>query len=62
MLENSGLIIGELTMARRCKDWEEGLASDLLESTENRKEFFLALLEEGYTWREAINKIVKLIL
>ncbi len=48
-------------MARRHKDWEEGLAEDLKQSKENRKEFFLALLEEGYSWREAINKIVKLI-
>ncbi len=48
-------------MARRYKDWEEGLSEDLKESVENRKEFFLALLEEGYSWREAINKIVKLI-
>lgn len=48
-------------MARRYKDWEEGLAKDLKQSKENRKEFFLALLEEGYSWREAINKIVKII-
>jgi hypothetical protein len=48
-------------MARRYQDWEEGLSHDLNASKKNRKEFFLALLEEGYGWREAINKIVKLI-
>ena len=48
-------------MARRYKDWEEGLSEDLKQSIDNRKEFFLALLEEGYSWREAINKIVKVI-
>jgi DNA-binding phage protein len=48
-------------MARRHKDWEEGLSKDLKKSIKNRREFFLALLDEGYTWREALNKIVKLI-
>ena len=48
-------------MARRHSDWEQGLSDDLKLSMENRKEFFMALLEEGYNWREAVNKIVKLI-
>jgi DNA-binding phage protein len=48
-------------MARRYKDWEQGLSDDLKQSVENRKEFFLALLEENYSWREAINKIIKVI-
>ena len=48
-------------MARRYKDWEEGLSEDLRQSIDNRREFFLGLLEEGYSWREAINKIVKVI-
>lgn len=48
-------------MARRSKDWEESLSLELLQSIDYRKEFFLALLEEGYSWREAINHIVGLI-
>ena len=48
-------------MARRSKDWEESLSVELLQSIDYRKEFFLALLEEGYSWREAINHIVRLI-
>ena len=48
-------------MARRSRDWEEGLAKDLKRTVKARKEFFLALLEEGYEWREALDKIVKLV-
>ena len=48
-------------MARRAKDWEESLSIDLRDSSEARKQFFLALLDEGYEWREALNKIIKLI-
>jgi hypothetical protein len=48
-------------MARRSKDWEATLACDLQGSKEARKQFFLALLEEGYDWREALTKIIKLI-
>jgi len=48
-------------MARRSRDWEEGLAKDLKRTIKARKEFFLALLKEGYEWREALGKIVKLV-
>lgn len=48
-------------MARRYKDWSEALSEELKLCIENRREFFLALLEEGYDWKEAINQIVKLI-
>jgi len=48
-------------MARRSRDWEEGLAKDLRKTVKARKDFFLALLEEGYDWREALTKIIKLI-
>ena len=48
-------------MARRSRDWEEGLAKDLKRTIKARKEFFLALLDEGYEWRAALDKIVKLV-
>ena len=48
-------------MARRSRDWEEGLARDLKKTVKARKEFFLALLDEGYDWKDALNKIVKLV-
>ncbi len=48
-------------MARRSRDWEEGLSQDLQNNDETRKQFFLALIEEGYDWREALLKIIKLM-
>ncbi|MCY4644628.1 MAG: hypothetical protein OXB88_08435 [Bacteriovoracales bacterium] len=48
-------------MARRSIDWEEGLSKDLQEDGEARKHFFLGLIEEGYHWREALTKIIKII-
>ena len=48
-------------MARRSRDWEEGLAKDLKRTVKARKEFFLALLDEGYEWKEVLDKIVKLV-
>ena len=48
-------------MARRSKDWEQSLSEDLRASVEARKQFFLSLLDENYTWREALNRIIKII-
>lgn len=48
-------------MARRSRDWEEGLSLDLQNSEEARKYFFLGLIEEGLDWREALLKIIKIV-
>ncbi|MCH2533971.1 MAG: hypothetical protein MK008_05975 [Bdellovibrionales bacterium] len=48
-------------MARRSRDWEEGLSKDLQENEEARKYFFLGLLEEGYDWREALLKLINVM-
>lgn len=48
-------------MARRWKNWEESLAKELKKSKKARLEFFNALLEEGYNWREALNHIIRVI-
>lgn len=48
-------------MARRSRDWEEELSKDLLKSKKARKYFFLGLIDEGYDWREALLKIIKII-
>lgn len=48
-------------MARRSVDWEESLSAELQADEEARKHFFLGLLEEGFEWREALLKIIKLI-
>tara|TARA_R110000868_G_scaffold334233_2_gene594925 strand:+ start:4443 stop:4748 length:306 start_codon:yes stop_codon:yes gene_type:complete len=48
-------------MARRSKDWEQGLAQDLFLDEEGRKQFFLSLIDEGYQWREALLKVIKVI-
>lgn len=48
-------------MARRSRDWEENLSIDLQNSIMARKHFFLGLMDEGYSWREALLKIIKVI-
>lgn len=48
-------------MSRRAQDWEENLSIDLRADIEARKQFFLALLEEGYDWLRALNQIIKII-
>jgi DNA-binding phage protein len=48
-------------MARRSRDWQEGLSKDLQKDEEARKHFFLGLIEEGYDWREALTKLIKIM-
>lgn len=48
-------------MPKRSVDWKESLSQELLESVENRREYFMGLLEEGFSWREALREIVKVI-
>ena len=48
-------------MPKRSVDWNINFSKELLSSKEDRKEFFLALLDEGFTWREALKQIVKTI-
>lgn len=48
-------------MARRSRDWEEELSKDLQDDPQARKHFFLGLIEEGYDWREALVKLIKVM-
>jgi DNA-binding phage protein len=45
-------------MARRSKDWNEGLAKDL-RNREFAQAFFVALLDEGFTLQEALAKTIR---
>lgn len=45
-------------MARRSKDWNEGLARDL-QDPEFVREFLLAALEEGVPLQQALGKVVR---
>ncbi len=45
-------------MARRSKDWNEGLAEDL-KNPEFAKEFILASLEEGISIQVALGKVIR---
>jgi len=45
-------------MARRSRDWNEGLARDLRKPGFAR-EFVLGLLEEGFTLQSALGKVVR---
>lgn len=45
-------------MARRSKDWNEGLAKDLREPGFAR-EFLLAALDEGIPLRDALGKVIR---
>lgn len=48
-------------MQRRSRDWREGLSEELKKDKYKRTELFLGFMEEGYTWREALQSIVKII-
>ena len=43
------------------KYWIEEISKELRASAKHRHELFFAMLEEGYVWREALNRMVKLI-
>jgi len=45
-------------MARRTKDWNEGLARDL-KDPEFAREFLLAAVEEGVSLQHALGKVVR---
>ena len=45
-------------MARRSKDWNEGLAKDL-KNPEFAKEFIIASLEEGIPIQAALGKVIR---
>ena len=45
-------------MARRSKDWNEGLAKDL-EDEKFAREFILALLDEGVSIQVALGKVIR---
>ena len=45
-------------MARRTKNWNEGLAKDL-QNTEFAREFLLAAVEEGVPLQQALGKVIR---
>jgi probable addiction module antidote protein len=45
-------------MARRTKDWNEGLANDL-KNPEFAREFLLAAVEEGVSLQQALGKVIR---
>jgi probable addiction module antidote protein len=45
-------------MARRTKDWNEGLARDL-KNQEFAKEFLLAAIDEGISLQHALGKVIR---
>src|SRR5213078_3540767 len=45
-------------MARRTRDWNEGLAADLRDS-EFARGFLVAAIEEGITVQEALGKVIR---
>ena len=45
-------------MARRAKDWNEGLAKDL-KDPEFAREFLLAAAEEGVSLQQALGKVIR---
>ena len=45
-------------MARRTKDWNEGLANDL-KNPEFAREFLLAAIEEGVSLQQALSKVIR---
>ncbi len=45
-------------MARRSRDWNEGLAQDL-RNREFAREFLLAAIEEGISLQNALGKVVR---
>jgi DNA-binding phage protein len=47
-------------MARRTKDWNEGLAQDLRDP-QFAQEFLLAAIDEGITVQHALGKIIRAI-
>ena len=47
-------------MARRSKDWNEGLAADLQDETFAR-EFLLAAIDDGVPLQQALAKVVRAI-
>jgi probable addiction module antidote protein len=47
-------------MARRSRDWNEGLAKDL-QDPEFAREFLLAAIEEGITLQQALGKIIRTV-
>jgi probable addiction module antidote protein len=47
-------------MARRSRDWNEGLARDL-QDPEFAREFLLAAIEEGISLQKALGKVIRAI-
>jgi DNA-binding phage protein len=45
-------------MARRTKDWNEGLAKDL-KNPEFAREFLMAAVEEGVSLKQALGKVIR---
>lgn len=45
-------------MPKRSMNWERGLSDKLINSSRERKKYFLALIQEGFSWREALKILI----
>lgn len=48
-------------MPRRSEHWEKGLSDSLLNDPTERKEYYLSLIDEGFSWREALKIVIDTI-
>ncbi len=48
-------------MPKRSVNWEKGLSTKLINNSRDRKKYFLALLQEGFSWREALKIVIDTI-
>jgi len=48
-------------MSNRAVDWKENLSNELRTKKIERRELFLALMLEEYSWREALDTMIKTI-
>ena len=48
-------------MPKRSIDWKEEFSKELLASESDRREYFMALIDEGFSWKEALEQVVKTI-
>ena len=48
-------------MPKRSEHWEKGLSDSLLNNPTERKEYYLSLIDEGFSWREALKIVINTI-
>ena len=48
-------------MPKRSANWDKDLSESFINDPVERKEYFLALINEGFTWREALRLVIESI-